>query len=92
METIALCMFQLHAQLGWICGKIYFLQAFVAGKHLEELAAFTFNFTSLFKNNLYLFLFLISNYKHYRIPVPVPFVSIDIFISFFCYTLFILNN
>lgn len=48
METMALCTFQLHAQLGWICGRIYFLQAFVAGKHLEKLAAFTFNFTSLF--------------------------------------------
>lgn len=85
-------MFQLDAQLGCIGGKIYFLQVFMAGKHLGELAAFTFNFTSLFKNNLYLFPFLISNYKHYRTPVPVPYVSIDIFISFFCSTLSILNN
>lgn len=85
-------MFQLNAQLGCVCGKIYFLQVFMAGKYLEKFAAFAFNFTSLFKNNLYLFPFLISNNKHYRIPVPVPFVSIDIIITFFCYTLSFLNN
>lgn len=90
METTVVCMFQLSAQLGYICGKNYFLQVFMAGKHLGEFATFTFNFTSLFKNKL--FCFLISNYKHYRIPVPAPFVSIDIFISFLCYTLFIPNN
>lgn len=92
METIVVFMFQLDAQLGCICGKTYFLQVFMAGKHLGGFAAFTFNFTNLFKNKLYLFCFLISNYKHYRIPVPAPFVSIDIFISCLCYILFILNN
>lgn len=38
-------MFQLNAQQGCICVKIYVLQVFMAGKHLGELAAFTFNFT-----------------------------------------------